>query len=94
MNNPKQTASQYKADAYGDVDYAVTQGTPWETIYANITNNASGYASAGLSYQDVLNYAKAKYSATQDAYASSQTTPQALQQRAANDLTNSAFKLW
>ena len=95
MNNRKPSAAQTKSnntsDAYGDVDNAFSQGTSFETLSQNITNNAAGYAAIGLDYKPILAYAKAKYTASQDAYTASGPT---LAQRAANSLTASAFKRW
>jgi hypothetical protein len=87
------TAAETKAantvDAYGDVDDAISQGTPWETIRQKIMDNASGYAQAGLSFTTILDYAEAKYGAAQESYTASMPT---LAESQANSLTNSVFK--
>jgi hypothetical protein len=91
------TAAETKAantvDAYGDVDDAISQGTPWETIRQEIMNNASGYAQAGLSFTTILNYAEGKYNASVASSKAYPTSPQGLQQ-SADAITSSAFKNW
>lgn len=91
------TAAEVKAnntvDAYGDVDKAISQGTPWETIRQNIMNNASGYAQAGLSFTTILNYAEGKYNAGVASSKAYPTSPQG-QQQAADNLQDSIFKRW
>jgi len=86
-----QVKAKNTAEAYGDVDEAILQGTPWETIRSNIVSNAAGYTQAGLSFTTVLDYVEAKYKAAQDNYVASQPT---YAESKANSLTNSAFKRW
>ena len=91
------TAAEIKAantvEAYGDVDRAISQGTPWETIRSNIMSNAPGYAQAGVSYTTLLNYAEAKYNA-EVAFSNAYPTSPEGKQQAIDAITNSAFKKW
>lgn len=97
QENSMPTAAEIKAtntvDAYKDVDDAVSQGTPWETIRQKIMNNASGYAQNGISFTTVLNYAEGKYNAEVASSKAYPTSPQGVQ-KSADAITNSAFTNW
>lgn len=95
-NAPKApTATQIKqsnsADAYADVDRAFEQGTPLSTVLLNISSNGSGYASVGLNPNTYMDYARDKYTASQDAYTANGPT---YAEREANSRANSAFTNW